>query len=632
MSLKKIQKLEAEILRHKELYYKGQPEISDLAYDELEESLRQLDPENKTLQLIGTTIKSKNKIAHDSKMLSLDKCYEIDDLLKWKKEFEIVGMYKIDGSSCSLIYKSGRLEIAKTRGDGVYGEDITGKAIYISSIPNIISANENLEIRGEIYCKEENFKKLSDEMHEQGMDRPQSMRNIVAGLLGRKENVYLAKYLDFFAFDVIRDKNFETEIEKHKYILENGFEAPEIFRVKSKEAIQKKIQEYAEFNKNGNFLVDGLVFTINDISTHNELGSTGHHPKYKMAFKLRGETARAIIHDITWQVSRNGILTPVAEIVPVELSGAMISRVTLHNFGIVFENCIKQGDEIEIIRSGEVIPKYLKTINESKFKFTYPKKCPSCEQKVERVDIRLICTNKNCFSRKLESILHFVKVMSIDDLSVKRLEEMLNKKIVKDIPDLYKLKIEDLLSLDKTKETLANKLLKNIKGSLNTSLVKFITALGLSGGGENKCQKIVDAGFRDIDSFINIKKEELVEIEGFAQKSATNLLISLNENKDLIKEIRKVGFKFKKEEKRGDVLQERSFCITGKLTRPRSEIEKDIKNNGGKSVSSVSKNTDFLICNEKESSSSKFKKAQSLDVKIISELEFEEIILGKGKI
>ncbi len=632
MSPKKIQKLEKEILKHKELYYKGKAILSDSEYDDLEESLRLLDPQNITLEIIGSPVKSKNKVAHDTKMLSLDKCYEVEELLKWKKDHDIVGMYKIDGSSCSLVYKSGKLEVAKTRGDGVFGEDITSKAIYIDSIPKAIDHRNEIEIRGEIYCEEKRFKELSDEMELAGLDRPQSMRNIVAGLLGRKEKIYLSKYLSFFAFEVINKIGFKTEVEKNKFVNKLGFKSPEVFKIKEEKEIVEKISEYEVFSKNGSFLVDGLVFTFNEVALHEKLGATSHHPKYKMAFKLRGETARAIIEDITWQVSRNGVLTPVAEIVPVELSGAKISRVTLHNFGIVFENFIKPGDEIEIIRSGEVIPKYLKTVKESKFKFSYPKKCPSCNGKVDKVEIRLICNNEDCFAKKLESILHFIKVMDIEDLSVKRLEEMLKTKLVKNIPDLYSLTKEDLLTLDKTKETLATKLLYNINNSLNTNTVKFITALGLTGGGENKCQKIVDAGYESVDSFLRLTSEELIEIEGFAKKSSESLIESLDSKKELVKELLSLGFKFRKQESKGNRLKGQSFCITGKLSRGRSEIEKDIKENGGKSISSISSKTDFLICNEENSKSSKFKKAQSLEIKIITEQEFEELIFGENKI
>ncbi len=632
MSLKKILKLEREILKNKELYYKGKAELSDIEYDKLEESLRKLDPKNKVLEIIGSEVKSKNKVAHDTKMLSLDKCYDLDDLLKWKKDYEIVGMYKIDGSSCSLVYKDGKLEVAKTRGDGFYGEDISNKAIYINSIPKSINNNEDIEVRGEIYCTEQDFLALSDEMKILGMDRPQSMRNIVAGLLGRKEKIYLSKYLSFFAFEVIQDEKIETEIKKNKFLEQLGFKTPKLFNVKTEKEIQEKISEYEKFNKEGDYLVDGLVFTINKTSVHEELGATSHHPRYKMAFKLRGETASSLIQEITWQVSRNGILTPVAEIEPVELSGAKISRVTLHNFGIVFENLIKQGDEIEIIRSGEVIPKYLRTVKESKFKFSYPKKCPSCKELVKRLEIRLVCQNRNCFARQRESILHFIKVMNIEDLSVKRLEEMLNKKVIKIIPDLYALTKEDLLSLDKTKETLAVKLLRNIENSLNTSVVKFITALGLSGGGENKCQKIYDAGYKNVEDFLKLEKKDLIEIDGFAEKSAESFIDSIKDNTKLVDELLKLGFKFKKDVKIGTALKDKVFCITGKLSRSRSDIEKDIKNNGGKSSSSISNKTNYLICNDENSNSSKFKKAKELNIEIISELDLKELIFGEKKL
>ncbi len=626
MSIKEIKKLEKKILENKELYYKGKAKISDVEYDALEESLRKIDPLNPVLTLVGHKVKNSKKIKHAKKMLSLDKSYEIKDLIKWKKNEDLVVTHKIDGSSCSLAYKDGKLDIAKTRGDGLFGEDILNKALFIENIPKSIDSKEEIEVRGEIFCTNNSFLDLKNEMLSSGMDAPSSQRNIVAGILGRKENFYLAKYLSFYAFEVIKEIKEKNEIQNLEFLKKINFKTPDFFKVQTKNEIEKVINDYKEFNINGEYLVDGLVFTINDCSKHDELGETAHHPKYKMAFKIQGEIKNSEIEDILWNVSRNGILTPVAKIKPVDLSGAIITNVTLHNYGLVLKNKIKKGDIIEIVRSGEVIPKYLKTIKSSKNKLNFPKVCPSCNEEVVIEDIRLICNNKKCISQVIHSLNYFVKKIGIDDLSEKRIEEMLSKKVISTIPDLYKLKKKDFLTLDKVKEKLSDKLYMNIQNSKNTTLVKFISSLGLTGGAENTCQKIVDAGYNSVEKILEIRKEDLIELEGFAEKSSESFVNSLGANKPLITRLLEYDFVFEKIEEKKTYLEGINFCITGKLEKPRSEIEKNIKMAGGKVSKSVSSKTNILVCNEMNSNSSKFKKAKELGIEIITEKDLEEKI------
>ncbi len=630
MSKSKIKNLEKEILKHKELYYKGFPEISDQEYDELENDLRLLDPSNRVLQIVGVKVISNKKIKHDSPMLSLDKCYEIKDLLKWKKEFDLISTLKIDGSSCSLLYKDGKFELAKTRGDGSFGEDISNKTIYINNIPRNINEKSKIEIRGEIYCTEDNFIKLKKEMKEVGLPEPSSKRNIVAGILGRKEYIYLAKYLSFCAFELVSTLDMNLEEEKLYFLKKEKFDIPDYFKIKSHQEVEQEIKRLEDFLENGDYLVDGLVFTINNLDVHEELGSTNHHPKYKMAFKLAGEKKQSVIKSIEWNVSRNGVLTPVANIEPVDLSGAMISNVTLHNLGIVQKNNLKEGDQIEIIRSGEVIPKYLKTIKESKKRFSIPKKCPSCDEKVNIDDIRLKCINEKCPDKVVEEINHYIKICNIEDLSDKRIREMISKKIVSSIPDLYDLNIEKLLTLDKTKEKLANKLFNNIQEAKKIKLSKFLSAVGIDGVAENSAQKIIDSGFNTIDKFRKLKIDDIIEIDGFAEKSAEKIVESLRIKSEVIDQILNKGISFTRGEEIVDNLNGKSFCITGKLSRGRSEIEKDIKKNGGKVTSSVSKNLNYLICNEESSNSSKYVKAEKLNISIITELELMELINGEN--
>ncbi len=625
--MSRIKELEDKIVHHKALYYQGRPEISDHEYDTYEDELKKIAPKSPALNIVGTVVTNNAKVKHATKMLSLNKTYKTEELISWKAEHDIVSMYKIDGVSCSLIYKGGELVIGKTRGDGSAGENITSKVVWTNSIPKEIKSKNKLEVRGELYCTEADFFHLSDEMVSIGLDKPSSQRNIVAGLIGRKENLELCRYLTFKAFELIDETTkLATEIEKHAELVRNEFSVLDIALHKNTKDIERSIDEAKLFMSEGDFQIDGLVFAYNEIAMHRELGETAHHPRYKMAFKFMGESKQTTIEDISWQVSRNGILTPVANVAPVEISGAKISRVTLHNFGLVRQFELKSGDKIEIIRSGEVIPKFLSVIKNSNNEFTIPNKCPSCNEKVEIEDIRLICKNKKCPAVVKESILNFIQKIGIDDLSSKRLEEMMNNNLISTIDDLYKLEAEELLKLDKVKDKLANKLLGSIENSKSADLITFLSALGISGGAYNKCEKVVRAGFDTIEKLKSMTSEKLREVDSFAEKSSVEFVRSINEKMELVDNLITLGFSFEEVVKAQTKLTDKKICITGSLSEKRSLIEARIRDAGGITVGSVSKNTDFLLTNETEAKSSKYKKAESLGITIVSEEGLKKLL------
>lgn len=631
MKTNRIQELERLILYHKELYYRGKAEISDEAYDKLEAELQKLDSDNSVLKLVGhMSVEKDVKVAHQRKMLSLDKTYVEEDLFKWIGDEEVISVLKIDGSSCSIIYKEGKLQLAKTRGDGSFGENITKKVMFIADIPKSIPIKDEIEVRGEIFCVETSFFDLSKEMEQMGLEKPTSQRNIVAGLLGRKENIQLASHLSFKAFDLIDERKFKKEHEKLDELSRLGFTLPDYELHKKSKGVEKRIQEAKEFMVKGDFLIDGLVFVYDDLRLHAELGETSHHPRYKIAYKFAGDTKTTQINEIEWGVSRNGTLTPVALVEPVELSGAMISRVTLHNFGMVQNFELKTGDKIEIIRSGEVIPKFLGVVEKSKGSFTYPKHCPSCETKLVVQDIWLFCENESCPAKVKEEILNYIQKANIEDVSDKRLDEMMSKGFVKDIPDLYKLSKDDLLTLEKVKDKLASKMLDNIAKTKEQGLAQFISAIGVEGVSVAKSEKIIAQGYNTLEKILALDLEKLKSIEGFAEKSSQAFLSSLHKKNRLIKELLSVGVKVKSDEIASGEgpLQGLKFCITGELSMPRGQFEKLIKQSGGVMVSSVSKNTNFLITNETDSSSSKFVKAKELGISIVSEAKLLKMIEG----
>jgi DNA ligase (NAD+) len=629
MTNTRVHELEKLILYHKERYYTGQAEISDEKYDLLEEELKRLDSCNPVLSIVGfKQDEHLGKVSHQKRMLSLDKTYSEEDLMKWIGKEPVISIFKIDGSSCSLLYENGHLIMAKTRGDGQLGENITKKAIFIGDIPKGVEDKSSFEVRGEIYCTEAQFIHLSAEMKGLKLEVPTSQRNIVAGLLGRKENVQLARFLNFKAFDLISEEKYSKEHQKLDHLKELGFNTPDYEIHKGPRDIEAKIKEAKDFMGQGDYLIDGLVFVYDDLRLHVELGETSHHPRYKIAFKFAGDTKITMINDIEWGVSRNGKLTPVALVDPVELSGAMIGRVTLHNFGMVRNFELKSGDQIEIIRSGEVIPKFLGVTEKSKGKFNYPQNCPSCTTELKIEDIWLYCPNDLCPSRVKEEILNYVHKAGIDDISDKRLEEMIAKRLVKHIPDLYRLKIENLLLLDKVKEKLATKMYENIQKSKGPTLSQFISAIGVEGVSLAKSEKIIAQGYNTIEKVIALSLENMMNIEGFAEKSSTDFLNSLEQKRALIEELLAMGVKVRPDEiSTGEgPLTGLKFCITGELSSPRAEIEKLIKRNGGVLVGSVSKNTSYLLTNEEKSSSSKFVKAKSLGVQVINETALHKML------
>lgn len=630
MNTTRIQELEKLILHHKERYYQGHAEISDEKYDKLESELKKLDPQNPVLGLVGfKQTENVSKAEHQKKMLSLDKTYDEKELTKWIGKEDVVSVFKIDGSSCSLVYENGHLVMAKTRGDGQFGENITKKALFIPDIPKSISYKEPLEVRGEVYCVEKSFFGISKEMQDMGLEAPTSQRNIVAGLLGRKENIQLCRHLNFQAFDVLSDKKFKKEHEKLDFLKESGFITPDYIVHKGAKGTDAKIAEARDFMANGDYLIDGLVFIYDDLKLHEELGETSHHPRYKIAFKFAGETKVAKINEIEWGVSRNGTLTPVALIEPTELSGAMIGRVTLHNFGMVQNFQLKSGDKIEIIRSGEVIPKFLGVVERSKETYTYPRACPSCGTKLKIEDIWLFCDNELCPSKVKEEILNYVHKSGIEDISDKRLDEMIIKGLVEKIPDLYRLEIQDFLLLDKVKDKLANKMYENIQKTKQQSLAQFISAIGVEGVSIAKSEKIIAQGYNTLEKIRKLTVDKMLEIEGFAEKSSTAILESIKKKGQLIDELLSVGVEVKADEVSSGEgnLSGLKFCITGELSQPRPQIEKMIKQNGGV-IAGVSKNLSYLVTNEEDGSSSKFVKAKSLGIQIINEKKLMKLIEG----
>ncbi len=629
---KEIEELSRTIKKHKLLYYQGAPEISDIEFDKLEENLKKMDPNNNVLSLVGSDYLIGEKISHQKKMLSLEKTYVTHELIKWKEEHELIVLYKVDGVSCSLIYKAGQFSLAKTRGDGEVGENISNKVRWIESIPLMIKIIPDCEIRGELLCTNENFILLSDTMEKQGLQRPTNPRNIVAGLLGRKEEIHLCKFISFKAFDLITEAKMETEIDKLNILKENNFDLPWCQLIKNESDINDVIKGTSEFMAEGDYQIDGLVFSYNKLSLHEQFGATAHHPRYRIAYKFKGESKKSELISVEWSLSMNGIYTPIAIISPTELSGAIVERVTMHNWGFVKAYNLHYGDLLEVIRSGEVIPKIIGSEQKGTRKILALDQCYFCKEQNEIDELRVICVNEKCPGRLKFEILNYISKIDIVDISEKRLEEMQNKGLVKNIADLYILNQDDFLKLDKTKEKLAKKMYQSIQKTKNPKLEIFLSALGINGAAKTKCEKIVQSGFDTIEKVLNITEEELMNIDGFAKKSSQEFIQSLKSKEKTIDKILNAGvkpFTDVSNVKNDTAISGLKFCLTGTLSIPREKLSEIIKLNGGKTMSSVSNETNYLLTNDLDSKSSKFVKAKKLGISIINEDSFYKLLGAK---
>lgn len=636
----KVAKLAKKILHHKKLYYQGSPEVSDQVYDRLEDELRKLDPKHPVLQTVGTESQSTlAKVKHDTPILSLAKTYAFDDLVSWKKKQAIVGTLKIDGNCLSLIYEKGELIQAKTRGNGEVGEDVTAKIFWVKDCLRFLGEEllkdfldylpAKIEIRGELYCAQKYFVALHQEMGKLGLDQPSSPRNVVAGILGRKQHIELARYFNFFAFDVLfvdDDFSFSTEMEKYQRLQKAGFSIPRYELLQSTDSIKKYLELVQADMQQKDFGIDGAVFTMNDIAQQKKLGATAHHPRYKISFKWQGETATTRILKISWMTSRFGVVTPVAEVEPVTLSGASITNVTLHNASYVRLFQLKKGDKIEIVRSGEVIPKFLRVISAAKGECKVPEACPSCGGSLVSDEVKIRCMNSKCFAQILRSILNWIRCVGIDDLSEKRLLALMDIGLVKTTCDLYRLQEKDFLELPQTKEKLAKKLYQAIQKSKNLPLSAFLSGLGIEGAG-GRTWKVLISHFASLEGLLAASAEEIASVEGFAEKTAGQIVGGLKAKKQMIQKLFSLGVspfvdKTKISSHKGSLpFEDKTFVITGTLSRPRAELVTIIENLGGEVGNAVSKKTHALIIADLSSSSTKAKKARELGVELWSEEE-----------
>jgi len=657
----KIRKLREEIKYHEKKYYvDNDPQIADYEFDLLVKSLKELEKQFPELitsdsptQRVGEQpISGFSSVEHSQPMLSLDNCYSYEELEEFEERIhkvipgekvEYVAELKIDGLGISVIYRDGGFTQAVTRGDGYRGDEVTSNVKTIRSLPLTIKDHHEIEVRGEVYLPFSSFEMTNKEREKKGEPLFANPRNAAAGSLRLLDPREVAsRQLDVFLYSIFTEgKEQKSQWDSLKRLKDLGFKTnPHSRRCASLAQIRSFWEEWNEKRENLDYDVDGVVVKVDSVRQQNVLGRTAKFPRWAISFKFPARQATTQIKDIRIQVGRTGALTPVAILEPVQLSGITISRSTLHNEDEVKRKDIRIGDHVLIERSGDVIPKVVSVMKERRTgkesRFVFPSRCPVCNSSVFKPEGEAIsrCENPSCPARLRESLLHFAsrRAMNIEGLGDALVDQLLDNELVRSIPDLYHLKLQNLENLERMGSKSSQNLLDEIAKSKQRTLPRLIFALGIRYVGERTAQALA-AHFKDLEKLSTARLEELVQVEDVGPKVGESIVFFFRqpENRELLSRLKKAGLSLshKEEAKRGDLpLAGQTFVLTGKLSDfTRDGAAEIIEKLGGTVSSSVSSRTTSVIVGE--SPGSKLIQAKRLGIPTMGEKEFAKLV-GKG--
>lgn len=650
---KKIEELRKTLRYHSDRYYNDDaPEIEDYEYDmmmrelkELEEKYPEYDaPDSPTKKVGGVADNSFESVAHSVRMESLQDAFSKDELREFSNRVEdtvsnvnYVVEPKIDGLSVSLEYRDGVFLRGSTRGNGDVGEDVSGNLRVIHNIP--LKLNKSIpyiEVRGEVYMPKKSFERVVDRQIINGEKPFKNPRNAAAGSLRQKDSsVAASRGLDIFVFNIQQIEGVELSSHKESldFIKELGFNTiPTYKKVDNIEDAIAEIDRIGEARGSLEYDIDGAVIKVDDFSQRDILGSTAKYPKWAIAFKYPPEEKQTKLLDIEIAVGRTGVLTPTAILESVHLAGTTVSRATLHNQDFINEKGIAIGDVVTVRKAGDIIPEVL-CVNEhnSNSVFKFPDVCPSCGEKVYRDEdeAAIRCINPECPAQLLRNLIHFCSrdAMDIEGLGPAIIETFVNEGLIAKTYDIYNLDFNKILSLEGFKETSANNIINSVNNSKNNDLSKLIFALGIRHIGA-KAGKLLADYFKDIDLVMNASVDDILQIDGFGKIMAESVVefFSSDSTKELIAKLKEVGVNMKSTNVVEDTrFSGMTFVLTGTLpTLKRAEASKIIESFGGKTSSSVSKKTTYVLAGEE--AGSKLDKANKLGVQVISEEEFKEMI------
>ncbi len=652
----RIKFLRDEINKHNYNYYvNDNPSISDYEYDKLFAELKELESEHPELitadsptQRVGKISEGFSQYTHKHRLYSLDNTYNYEDLRKWYEKItdeygentELVCELKIDGLAISLIYENGYFTKGVTRGDGVTGEEITPNLKTIKAIPLKLFENVNLEVRGEIYMPKSSFEKLNEENLKNGEKLFANPRNAASGSIRQLDSSITAKRdLSMFTYTLMPDdlpNPPSTHYESLMYMKKLGFKTnPNIKLCKNVEEAIDYCEKWALKRFDLDYATDGVVIKVNKISIQEDMGYTARAPKWATAFKFPPEEITTKVRDIQFGVGKTGAITPVAILRPVQLAGTTVSRASLHNFDEIKRLDLRIGDKVLIKKAAEIIPKVIKVIDtpqhDSRPVYTPPERCPSCRHNLVTLDgeVNLYCINPDCPEMVKSKIAFWVSkdAMDIDSLGPAMIEQLYSKGLVKSPADLYKLTIEDLMTLDSVKDKLASNIYNAIQKSKQQPLKRLITALTIKNIGKETAD-ILAGTFGSLEKLRNATEEELQTVNKIGLLTALEIHKFFNDprNVKMLDELIELGVNPAPAlQPKSDILKGKTFVLTGTLKNmTRSEAGDIIKSHGGQTSSKVSQKTNFVLAGENPGS--KFDKAQSLGVTILTEDDFLEMI------
>lgn len=665
--LAEADKLRREIRHNEYLYYVlDAPEITDAEYDRMMVRLRELEarypdsiPADSPTQRVGGRASSQfTEVRHLEPLLSLGNVFSAEELRAFDErvrsglpagsKVEYVMEPKIDGLACSLIYENGKLVRAATRGDGVVGENVTANVRTIRSIPLTLkvpdgeTVPELLDVRGEVYMPRQAFMRLNEQRAERGESEFANPRNAAAGSLRQLDpQVTASRSLSFFAYYLVGEGAQPKHSESLALLAHYGFKVSENYKVVENidEAI-KYIGDFNDLRQGLSYDTDGAVIKVNDVYQQRILGATGKDPRWATAYKYPPEQAETTLEDIDWRVGRTGVLTPTAVLTPVKLSGSVISRATLHNEDFIRAKDIRIGDRVVINKAGEIIPEVLRVVVEKRTgdekEVEIPSVCPECGWRVERQgeEAAIRCTNPHCPALGREGLIHFVSrdAMNIDGCGPSVINALLDAGLVRDAADLYSLRKDDLLKLERMGEKSADNLLAALAESKKNELDKLLFALGIRHVGA-KVARILATEFGSMEKLQQAQPEELAQIRDIGDKIAESVVTWLNvpANIDLVERLAAAGLTMTftpPASQEDNPFFGKTLVFTGTMpTLGRAEAKTMAQDVSAKVSGSVSKKTDYVIAGAE--AGSKLEKAQQLGVTVIDEAEFLRLLKGE---
>ena len=644
-----------------EYYVLDNPSVSDAEYDdklsELE-NLEKLFPElitrnSPTQRIIGQVLTGFNKIHHKYQMLSLGDVFNLEELRIWDrklcenlnvKNVTYNAEMKIDGLAMSLVYENGELLYCATRGDGTTGEDVTTNVLTIPSIPTHIKIKERVEIRGEVYMPKASFIELNKARKEADEPLFANARNAAAGSIRNLDsNVAKSRKLDawWYYLEEPEKFNIKTQAEALDFIESLGFKVnPERKVLSNFEEINKYVEEYNKKRNSLPYDIDGIVLKVNDLSLHEEIGYTAKTPKWAIAYKFPPEEVITKLKDIIYTVGRTGKITPNAVLEPVKVAGSTVQRATLHNEDFIKDKDLMVGDYVILRKAGDIIPEVVTPVyarrDGSQIPFKMITNCPDCGSELVKIEAMHFCLNKNCPSRKIESLIHFASkdAMDIEGMGDKVCEQFFAEKFIQSIPDIYRLANykENIIQIEGWSYKSTESLLEAIENSKKKSLEKLLFGLGIKEVGE-KMAKVLARFYKNIDRLMSESEENLLKINDIGEVCAASIYKYFHdeENIKLINELKQLGLNMNylgsETINENNYFYNKKIVLTGTLSKyGRKEATEILENLGAHVSSSVSKVTDLVIYGEE--AGSKLDKANKLNVRVMNEEEFLDILKG----